>query len=119
MNYPQLINIGSCSLHTVHGSLETAVESTSWKIKQTLKGIWQILHESPASREDFESVTGTNKYPLFLCSTRSIESKSVPDCAIEIWPSICKLVEFLEKLPPSKRPESKSFLNVQEAVKIH
>ena len=67
---PQLINIGSCSLHTVHGALKTAVESTFWKVKQTLKGIWQILHESPARREDFESVTETNKCLFFFCSTR-------------------------------------------------
>ena len=79
---PQLINIGSCSLHTVHGALKTAVESTSLNIKQTLKGIWQILHESPARREVFVSVTGTNKYPLFFCSTRWVESKSVTDRAM-------------------------------------
>ena len=78
MNYrsecelPQLINIDSCSLHIVHGVLETAVESTSWKIKQTLKSIWQILHESPARREDFESITETNKFPLFFCTTKWI-----------------------------------------------
>ena len=79
---PQLINIGSCSLHTVHGALKTVVESTSLNIKQTLKGIWQILHESPARREVFVSVTGTNKYPLFFCSTRWVESKSVTDRAM-------------------------------------
>ena len=123
MNYrsecelPQLINIGSCSLHTIHGSLKTAVESTSWNIKATIKGMWQILHESPARRENFESVTGTNKYPLFFCTTRWVESKSVADHAIEIWPNICKLVEFWEKLPPSKQPKSKSFLNVQKSSK--
>ena len=39
------------------------------------------------------------------------------DRAIEIWPSIYRLVEFWEKLLPSKRPKSKSFLNVQEVVK--
>ena len=72
---PQLINIGSCSLHTVHGALKTAVESTSLNIKQ-------ILHESPARREVFVSVTGTNKYPLFFCSTRWVESKSVTDRAM-------------------------------------
>ena len=33
----QLIIIGSCSLHAVHRVLKTAFESTSWKIKQTLK----------------------------------------------------------------------------------
>ena len=35
----QLINIGSCSLHTLHRVLKTAFESTPWKIKQTLKSI--------------------------------------------------------------------------------
>ena len=89
MNYrsecelPQLINIGSCSLRTAHGALKTAVESTSWKIKQTLKGIWQILDESHARREDFENVSGTNRYSLFFCPTRWVESKSVTDRAIE------------------------------------
>ena len=43
MNYrsecesPQLIIIGSCFLYAVHRALKTAFESTSWKIKQTLK----------------------------------------------------------------------------------
>ena len=111
---PQLINIGSCSLH---GALKTAIESTRWNIKETLKGCWQILHESPARCEDYETVTGATKYPLFFCETRWVESKSVADRAIEIWPNICKLVEFWEKLPSSKRPKSKSFLNVQKAVK--
>ena len=114
---PQLINIGNCSLHTVHGTLKTAVESTTWRIKQTLKGVQQILHESLARREDFESVTGTNKYPLFFWSIRWVERKSVADHAIENWPSIYKLVGFWEKLPTSKQPKSKSFLNLQEAVK--
>jgi len=114
---PQLINIGSCSLHIIHGALKTATESTTWNIKETLKGCWQILHESPARREDYESITGQAIYPLFFCATRWTESKPVADRAINIWPSICKLVEFWEKLPPSKRPKSKSFLNVQKAVK--
>ena len=35
---------------------------------------------------------------------------------MEIWPNICKLVEFWEKLPSSKQTKSKSFLNVQKAV---
>ena len=72
----ELINIfGSCSLHTVFGPLKTAVQSISWKIKKKLKSIWQIHHKSPGRREDFESVTGTNKYPLFFCSTRWVKRK--------------------------------------------
>lgn len=57
-------------------------------------------------------VTVATKYPLFFCATRFVESKSVADRAIEIWPNICKLVEFWEKLSSSKQPKSKSFLSV-------
>ena len=43
---PQLINIGSWSLRVIHGAFKTALESTTWNIKEKLKGCWQILHES-------------------------------------------------------------------------
>ncbi|XP_047140612.1 uncharacterized protein LOC124815840 [Hydra vulgaris] len=114
---PQLINIGSCSLHVIHGAFKTAIESTAWNIKETLKGCWQILHDSPARRQDYETVTGATKYLLFFCRTRWVESNSVADRCIEIWPNICKLIEFWEKLPSSKQPKSRSFLNVKKAVK--
>ena len=62
----QLINIGSCTLRVIHGAFKTAIESTKWNIKATLKECWQILHESPARRQDYDTVTGAVKYPLFL-----------------------------------------------------
>ena len=65
-----LIDIGSCSLHIVHGSFKTGAEKTGWNLKALLKGSFQILHDTPARREDYEKVTGSNKYPLFFCATR-------------------------------------------------
>ena len=82
---PQLINTGSCSLHVIHGAFKAAIESTTWNIKGTLKGCWQILHESLARRQDYETVAGATKYSLFFCATSWVESKSVADRAIEIW----------------------------------
>ena len=114
---PQLINIGSCYFHVFHDAAKTAIESTAWNIKETLEVSLQVLHESPAKSQGYETVTGATKYPLFFCASRWVESKSVVDRAIEIWPSICKLVEFWEKLLSSKQPKSKSFLNVQKTVK--
>ena len=67
---PALINIGSCSLHVIHGTFKTGVEATNWNIKKTLRGAFCILHDSPARREDYESVTGCSKYPLNFCATR-------------------------------------------------
>ena len=64
---PKLINIGSCSLHIIHGAFQTGAEKSSWNLKKTLRGIWQILHDSPARREDYEAVTGSTTYPLSFC----------------------------------------------------
>ena len=38
-----LIDVGTCSLHTV-------VETTSWNVKKVLKGAFHVLHNSSARR---------------------------------------------------------------------
>ena len=52
-----LIDIGTCSLHTVHNSFQTGIEATGWNVKKVLKGAFHALHTSPASHEDYESQT--------------------------------------------------------------
>ena len=65
-----LIDIDSCSLHIVHGSFRAGAEKTGWNLKALLKGSFQILHDTPAGREEYEKVTGSNKYPLFFCAAQ-------------------------------------------------
>ena len=67
---PALINIGSCGLHVIHGAFKTGVEATNWNIKKILRSAFYILHDSPARREDYESVTGCSKNPLNFCATK-------------------------------------------------
>ena len=65
-----LINIGSCNLYIVHDSLKTGEAVMEWKLKKVLNAAHHILHDSPARREDYNSVTGSSVYPLNFCSTR-------------------------------------------------
>ena len=65
----ELINIGSCGLHTIHGAFKTGAESTSWNIRKTLHGSYQILRDSPARRDDFETITASDIYPFNFCAT--------------------------------------------------
>ena len=58
----QLVNIASCGLHIIHGAFKTGAGNAKWNIKQILKGAFQVFHDSPAMRDDFESVTGTKVY---------------------------------------------------------
>ena len=87
------------------------------KIKETLKGGFQLLHDSPARREDYENVSGSTKYPLYYCSTRCIENKLVAECMIEVWPNLIKLIKVWESLPKSKQPTCKGYENVCDAMR--
>ena len=68
--YHSLIDIGSCSLHIIHGSLNTGAEKSNWGIKKLLKGAYTLLHDTPVRREDYESITASSTYPLSFCGTR-------------------------------------------------
>ena len=52
-NFHSMIDIGLCNLHIVSGSFKTGGEKSSWNISETLKGSYQILHDTPVRREDF------------------------------------------------------------------
>ena len=68
----QLIDIGSCGLHTIHNAFKTGAESTGWGMKKILKGAYQMFHDSPARREDFLTVTNTNQFPQSFYATRFV-----------------------------------------------
>ena len=72
-----------------------------------------LLHDSPARRDDYISLTGSNTFPLSFCGTRWIEDAKVADQLINTWENV---TSFCEKLPKSKQPSCKSFASVQSAV---
>ena len=92
--FHSIIDIGTSSLHTVHRSVKTAIDKSNVKIEETLKGGFQLLHNSPAKREDYGSVSGSTKYSLHYCATRWVENKLVAECMIGVWPNLVKLINF-------------------------
>ena len=109
----QLINIGSCGLHIIHGAFQTGATTTCWNIKGTLKATYKSLHDSPARRADYISVTGSTLFPFSFCGTRWVEDKKVADRTVEIWVNTCKIIDAWQKLAPSKRPKCKSYTTCQ------
>ena len=79
---PELLNIGSCGLHTVHGRLQKAVHESGWHLGNLLRSVWQIFHDTPARREDFAQVTGNTLYPLQFCQHRWVEDAKVAERAV-------------------------------------
>ena len=90
--------------------------STYWNTKGTLKAIYKLLHDGPARRADYISVTGSMLFPFSFCATGWVQDKKVAERAIEIWVNICKNFDIWQKLVPSKRPKCKSYTAFVTAV---
>ena len=72
---PQLIDIGTYNLHTVHGAFKTGATQSGLNLKKLLKGAHRILRDTPARREDYFNLTGCSKFLLPFVATRWVEGK--------------------------------------------
>ena len=55
---------------------------TSWGIDSVLKALHNLFIESPAKREDFIKLTGTETFHLPICGHRWLENKQVAERAL-------------------------------------
>ena len=114
-DYPTLM-LGSCSLHIMHGTFRTGVKKTKWGIDSILKALHNLFEDSPAKREDYQQITGSDIFPLPFCGHRWLEDKKVASRALDIWPNIVKYVNETLKKQTSQIPSSSYFSTVRSAV---
>ena len=67
---PGLINIGSCNLHILNNAFKTGPNATGLNLHKLMKACFQILHDSPARREDCITITDSIVFPLYSSATR-------------------------------------------------
>ena len=77
---PLLLNLGSCSLHVVHGAFKTGAQKTGWNIDSLLRSLYNLFHDAPARAEDFVHITGSTQFPRKFCSTRWLEDACGRKC---------------------------------------
>ena len=104
--FSRTINIGSCSLHILHGAFGTGIQSTGWNLGKLMKAMFKILDESPARRDIYLKAGTSEKFPQSFSETRWVEDEPVADRALDVWPSIVALVRYFEGLCQSKRPRN-------------
>ena len=49
--WSNLLNLGSCGLHIVHGAFQTGIKATNWEVEKVLKAMFKLFHDSPARRD--------------------------------------------------------------------
>ena len=62
--WSNLLNLGSCGLHIVHGAFQTGIKATNWEVEKVLKAMFKLFHDSPARRDLYIKVTENEEFPL-------------------------------------------------------
>ena len=62
--WSNLLNLGSCGLHIVHGAFQTGIKATNWEVEEVLKAMFKLFHDSPERRDLYIKVTENEKFPL-------------------------------------------------------
>jgi len=84
----QMLNIGSCGLHIVHGAFKHGCNATKWDIQSVLRAVYTLFKETPARSEDYTTITGSDVFPRNFCSTRWLENVPVAERVLEMWPHL-------------------------------
>ena len=80
-----LINLGSCGLHVVHGSLKTGHSAAKWSVHQILRSMYNLFKTSPAQRSDLCAIKPDTKFPLKFFKVRSCGNTPACTRAIEVY----------------------------------
>ena len=106
LDAPPLVDIGTCGLHTIHGSFKKGLIASEWKIEKILKWMHALLADAPARRGIFETVTGASKYPENFCKTRWCENEKCAKKAAEIWTEYKTFLRHMMGLKKSEQPKN-------------
>ena len=89
--------ISSCGLDLVHDTFKTGSIAINWELYKVLQAIWNLLNNSPAIRNVYKTLDGTNEFPLHFCKT----------CCVNVWPNVVQLIKPYRLLSPSQQPQKK------------
>ena len=65
-----LVDLGTCGLHVVHGSMKAGAKASEQELQKLLKVMWQFIHDAPARRAMYKNISESTGYPVKSCSHR-------------------------------------------------
>lgn len=111
---PELLNIGTCGLHTIHGAFKTGMKATTWDIVGFLRAVYNLFKDSPARRADYIRYSKSEVFPLKFCAVRWVESGRVAERALQILPALKKYVQGVTA--DKKEPGCQSFIATKKQL---
>ena len=112
----QLLDLGSCGLHTVHNAFKTAFKKTNWELDVLLRSCYYLFKDSPARRADYTKVTGSSTFPMKFVGVRWLENQCSANRILVLIPHLQAYVNEI-KSKEIKTTVSKSMATVITALK--
>lgn len=95
-SYPgcsQLLDLGSCGLHTVHNALKAGIKETGWELIPFFRAVSNLFKQAPKRRGEYTKLTGSAIFPMTVCSVRWVENSKVARRVREMLPHLKTYVE--------------------------
>lgn len=113
-NMPQVIDIGTCSLHTVDGALRMVDKHGG--IMQLLKNAYYVFRDVPARRADYRHYADNPQadFPLKYCTSRWLENVSAAERLLAILQHLQAYVTGARQ--QLREPVSNSYVQLKAAL---
>ncbi|GBO29646.1 hypothetical protein AVEN_212602-1 [Araneus ventricosus] len=111
---PEILNMGSCGLHSVNLAFKTGAKCTNWKIFDFMRALYYVFKNSPARRALYTLYTNSKDFPKKFCAIRWLENSQVAERCLDILPHIKVFIEQVEK--DKNAPTSKSYVTIKEHI---
>ena len=72
-------------------------KESGWNLGDILHSLWQIFHATPAKREYFIQITGSDLFPFWFCQHRWLEDFKVAEQAFENLASCQQICQTCEE----------------------
>jgi hypothetical protein len=113
VNFPKLLELGSCGLHVLHGAFLTGHASVQWKLDSVLSAAYYLFKDSPARRAEYTALTGSTIFPLKYCRTRWLDNGPAARRFIDIFKGLQK---YLKEADCSRKTCLKSWKTLETAM---
>ena len=81
---PNLLDIGTCGLHEMHGAFRTGFTASGWILDTILKSLYYLFNESPARRSDYTTYKiRVDRFSTFYEIVSILVAKVVYPCELK------------------------------------
>ena len=102
---PQILKIGSCGLHVIHGAFPAGVKATGWELDRVLIAMWKLFNDSSVRCDPYINLNRSDNFFLMFCQTRWVEYEFVASRTINVWKFVVS-VNHYESLSKFKLPKN-------------